>query len=96
MLLVGSAEAPGEDVVDGQVLRGAAPGALFGQFGAQLLFALGFEGGAHGAEGLRVRQGPNKVAGWAVGTATKGKGDDRCRAKHGIPTMTGANALKCH
>ena len=52
VLFVGATEAPGDDVVDGEVLCGAAPGAFFGQFGAQLLFAIGFEGGAHGAEGL--------------------------------------------
>ena len=69
VLLVGPAEAPGGDVVDGQVLRGAAPGAFLGEFGAQLLFVSGFEGRAHGADRPRVRREPNRK-----GNGTGGKG----------------------
>ena len=47
VLLVGLAEAPGGDVVDGEVLRDAAPRAFLGKFGAQLFFAFGLEGRAH-------------------------------------------------
>ena len=79
VLLVGIAEAPGGNVVDDQVLRGAAPGACFGQFGAQLLFVFGFEGRAHGAEELRVRQGPNTLAGWAVRKVKGAKGAGRSK-----------------
>ena len=46
VLLVGPAEAPGGDVIDGEVLRSAAPSAFLGKFGAQLFFAFGLEGRA--------------------------------------------------
>ena len=47
MLPVGSAEAPGPDVVDGEVLRGPALSAYPGQFCPQLPLVLGFEWRAH-------------------------------------------------